>query len=126
LQVRDEFSFLDNEEKGIDVLLLGHTHRPTAVRQTTAETKRFEVIEIEPARIVEIEDRRWMLNPGSVGQPRDGDRRASYLILDLGLNEFELHRVEYDVHRTQKRMEELGLHESLIQRLDPGRRNRFG
>jgi diadenosine tetraphosphatase ApaH/serine/threonine PP2A family protein phosphatase len=62
-----------------------------------------------------------ILNPGSVGQPRDGDRRASFGILDLGSQIFTLRRVEYDIRATQKAMREAGLPDQLVSRLENGR-----
>jgi predicted phosphodiesterase len=65
-------------------------------------------------------DGRVLLNPGSVGQPRDGDRRASYLVLDLGAGTAAFRRVEYDIERTQAEMRAEGLPEGLAARLAHG------
>ena len=61
-----------------------------------------------------------MINRGSVGQPRDGDARASYAIYDSETQSVTLRRVEYDIGRTQKLMEEAGLPLWLIERLSEG------
>ena len=63
---------------------------------------------------------RALLNPGSVGQPRDGDPRAAYLLLDLDARQASFRRVEYDVERTQAEMREAGLPEMLAARLELG------
>ena len=63
----------------------------------------------------------WFLNPGSVGQPRDRDPRASYMILDRDSYTLHLHRVEYNIHATQKQMEDYGMPVNLIRRLNAGR-----
>ncbi len=63
---------------------------------------------------------RTLLNPGSVGQPRDGDPRAAYLLLDLDARRAGFRRVEYDVERTQAEMLEAGLPELLAARLGVG------
>ena len=63
---------------------------------------------------------RSLLNPGSVGQPRDGDPRAAYLLLDLDARTASFRRVEYDVERTQAEMAEAGLPEALALRLAVG------
>jgi predicted phosphodiesterase len=63
---------------------------------------------------------RVLLNPGSVGQPRDGDPRAAYLVLDLERRTGTFHRVDYDVERTQTEMRAAGLPESLAARLTDG------
>jgi diadenosine tetraphosphatase ApaH/serine/threonine PP2A family protein phosphatase len=62
-----------------------------------------------------------ILNPGSVGQPRDGDPRASYAILDSDTSTWEYRRVEYSIEITQERMRARNLPRRLIERLDAGR-----
>ena len=64
-------------------------------------------------------DRR-LLNPGSVGQPRDGDPRAAYLVLDLAARRARFRRVAYAVERTQAEIREAGLPETLAARLEHG------
>ena len=61
-----------------------------------------------------------MINPGSVGQPRDGDPRASYALLDVAAGTVEFRRVEYDIAETQRRMRKLKLPEMLADRLSFG------
>jgi predicted phosphodiesterase len=63
---------------------------------------------------------RAILNPGSVGQPRDSDPRAAYLLLDLDAQRVSFRRVEYDVARTQQEMRAVGLPEMLAARLELG------
>jgi diadenosine tetraphosphatase ApaH/serine/threonine PP2A family protein phosphatase len=65
------------------------------------------------------EHRRAIINPGSVGQPRDGDPRAAYIIFDSDLG-FEFRRVEYDVATTQRKMSEHGLSPRMAARLEKG------
>jgi diadenosine tetraphosphatase ApaH/serine/threonine PP2A family protein phosphatase len=60
---------------------------------------------------------RGILNPGSVGQPRDNDRRAAYALLDTETNVWEPRRADYLVEVTQTRMRQAGLPERLINRL---------
>jgi predicted phosphodiesterase len=74
----------------------------------------FATLQIEPGAI-------YMVNPGSVGQPRDGDARAGFAIADLPNHAVEFWRVPYDIEAVQKRMEASGLPEPLIQRLAFGR-----
>ena len=69
---------------------------------------------------VSFAEHRRLLNPGSVGQPRDGDPRAAYLELDLEAKTAEFHRVEYDVAGTQREIREAGLPEGLATRLATG------
>ena len=70
--------------------------------------------------VVELAAGRWLLNPGSVGQPRDGDPRAGFLLLEPG-RRATFHRVDYPIERTQAEMRERGLPEALAAR--PGRRS---
>jgi diadenosine tetraphosphatase ApaH/serine/threonine PP2A family protein phosphatase len=63
---------------------------------------------------------RAILNPGSVGQPRDRDPRASFAIFSTDENTWDYHRVPYDVQSVQARMEEAGLPERHIIRLAAG------
>src|SRR5205823_1257 len=69
---------------------------------------------------IETSAERWLLNPGSVGQPRAGDPRAAYLLLDLDGRRASFRRVVYDIERTQREMREAGLPEMLAARLALG------
>ena len=69
---------------------------------------------------LDLEGTRALLNPGSVGQPRDGDPRAAYLVLDLDAQRASFRRIEYDIERTQREMREAGLPELLAVRLALG------
>jgi len=71
---------------------------------------------------LQLEDQgRYLINPGSVGQPRDGDSRAAFAVLDTRQRAVEYFRVSYDLRRTQAKMRQAGLPELLIQRLEHGR-----
>lgn len=70
--------------------------------------------------VLELPGGRRMINPGSVGQPRDGDPRAAYAWLDSSTATVELRRVAYDIKRTQSRMRAQQLPESLADRLAYG------
>ena len=63
----------------------------------------------------------YLLNPGSIGQPRDGDARAAFAIADLENRSVEFWRVPYDIEDVQQRMSQAGLPEPLILRLSFGR-----
>lgn len=65
--------------------------------------------------------RRWVALSGSVGQPRDGDPRASYAILDPGRRQITYHRVAYDWIRAAEKIRAAGLPESLADRMEHGR-----
>jgi diadenosine tetraphosphatase ApaH/serine/threonine PP2A family protein phosphatase len=70
---------------------------------------------------VELADGRWLLNPGSVGQPRDADPRASWLELDTKAWTARWHRVEYDIEGAAEAIRAAGLPASLAERLEVGR-----
>ncbi len=63
---------------------------------------------------------RYLINPGSVGQPRDQDPRAAYAVLDTEADTIRFHRIAYDVEKTQRQMVEAGLPPALIRRLEFG------
>ena len=97
--------------------LIGHSHVPVVFRERRG---RIEALAIDPGSRLELGDGRAFLNPGSVGQPRDGDPRASYLVLDTEAGQATWHRVRYDIGATQTKMLELGLPRSLAERLSYG------
>ena len=97
------------------VVLIGHSHVPLAGKQGEEQAAAHA-----PDRTrVELTGR-WLLNPGSVGQPRDGDPRAAYLVLDLDARFAVFRRVVYPVHETQREIRERGLPEALAGRLAHG------
>ena len=67
-----------------------------------------------------LDTERCIINPGSVGQPRDYDTRASYAVFDSGGPVVEHYRVEYDIAATQGKMRRARLPKYLIERLDYG------
>ena len=102
------------------VCLVGHTHIPI-VFVLDEERRRCEtMIPFLPGPLA-LGPRRMIINPGSVGQPRDGDPRASYAMLDTEEMTWEFRRVAYPVEITQERMRARGLPRRLIARLEMGR-----
>jgi predicted phosphodiesterase len=103
--------------------LFGHTHLPIifAERETTAGETQVEAIVATPDHSIELGSGRAMLNPGSVGQPRDGNSASSYLLLDTDLGVAEFRRVSYDIGRVQRLMRDVDLPPRLIERLSWGR-----
>jgi predicted phosphodiesterase len=100
--------------------LVGHTHVPALFVYPGRES-RVRIIQPEPNKPLELlPDWRGILNPGSVGQPRDADRRAAYAILDTEQGTWEQRRVEYAIETTQARMRAANLPERLINRLAYG------
>jgi diadenosine tetraphosphatase ApaH/serine/threonine PP2A family protein phosphatase len=104
------------ELTGAPIVLVGHSHVALALQLAWDEVQGG----IAPAGTdVELEGR-WLLNPGSVGQPRDGDPHAAYLVLDLEAHTATFRRVPYDVERTQAEIREQGLPDLLAARLATG------
>jgi diadenosine tetraphosphatase ApaH/serine/threonine PP2A family protein phosphatase len=99
--------------------VVGHTHLPLVVWETAPGE--MDALRPEDGTVFELGERRCCLNPGGVGQPRDGDPRACYALLDTGDGTVTFRRVPYDVAATQRRMIELGLPEALANRLARGR-----
>ena len=97
--------------------LLGHTHVPAVFRADAATT---EAIQPRDGFTLHLDGRRALLNPGSVGQPRDGDPTASYLVIDTDQASVTWHRVAYDIAATQAAMRLHGLPAHLVQRLSMG------
>jgi len=101
-------------------LLVGHSHLPL-IFEWLDDQQRVQSLLPEPGVPVDLDGRRLILNPGSVGQPRDGNPHASYAILDTGASTWTLHRTLYPVEITQERMRANGLPRRLIDRLEIGR-----
>jgi diadenosine tetraphosphatase ApaH/serine/threonine PP2A family protein phosphatase len=98
------------------LVLVGHSHVPLAIG---LEGDEVEGGVAPDGTLVDLEVGRLLLNPGSVGQPRDGDPRAAYLLLEPG-RRASFHRVEYPIEHTQAEMREAGLPEALAARLVEG------
>ena len=97
--------------------LNGHTHVPIAF---SLAGDRMGTDAPLGAPGIQLDGRRLLLNPGSVGQPRDGDPRASYLVLDLAERRVQWGRVAYDIDAVRSRMRALGLPARLSERLRHG------
>ncbi|MGH2378852.1 MAG: metallophosphoesterase family protein [Candidatus Limnocylindria bacterium] len=94
----------------------GHTHVPAVYKTDEVRTVQVPFREDEPVRV----EARMLVNPGSVGQPRDGDPRAAYAILDTDEGTVVLARAAYDVAETQRRIRSRGLPGILADRLAVG------
>jgi predicted phosphodiesterase len=122
--VRDEFSVIKNRFKNFtpSICLVGHTHKPTCFKgEITSNQNVFTILNLEQRIKINIDENFWLINPGSVGQPRDGDNRASYIIIDLNDNYIQFYRIEYNFKMTQKRMRELEMPKNFIKRLSVGK-----
>jgi len=113
----DESALATLELTDSPLVLVGHSHVALQVVQSGDEVAGGVAPD---GRELELDGVRALLNPGSVGQPRDGDPRAAYLLLDLAAQRASFHRVEYDVKTTQREMRDAGLPEMLAARLQLG------
>jgi diadenosine tetraphosphatase ApaH/serine/threonine PP2A family protein phosphatase len=92
------------------ICFFGHTHLPLAfVRDSLVRGGTYSKFKTEPGR-------KYFVNVGSVGEPRDGNPRAAYVIYDLSENSIDLRRIPYDHEKTQAKLQAAGL---------PGRRKPF-
>jgi len=109
----------------MQTVCFGHTHYQGGFMLTP--TGRFQSIRIPLKEdglslVLPFESGgRYLINPGSIGQPRDGDRRAAFAIVDTEQRLVEYYRTPYDLAKTQKKMQAAGLPEPLIRRLEYGR-----
>jgi len=102
------------------ICLIGHTHIAIAFALDEERNRCYPLIPPYPGPIA-LGGQRMFLNPGSVGQPRDGDPRASYAIFDAEAHTWELRRVSYPIEITQERMRARNMPRRLIDRLATGR-----
>lgn len=113
-QVKDNFSHFRTK-----LCFFGHTHIPV-IYESTSEGL-CQALEFEKESIVKLNpESKYLVNPGSVGQPRDGDPRAGFSIFDSDKYSLEYIRTPYPIVETQKRMTEVKLPSFLIERLDYG------
>lgn len=103
---------------GMRIGLCGHTHVPLVAWRSPrgVEERRYPEVVAWPRDATSV-----IVNPGSVGQPRDGDRRASFAVVDLRERTVALHRVAYDVGRAARAIVAAGLPVELAERLFEGR-----
>jgi predicted phosphodiesterase len=106
----------------VPVCLFGHTHVALSARMDGQRRLEIEAPQGHPEFETRIEpDCKYLINPGSVGQPRDGDARAAYAIADTDRKLVTLYRVAYPIEAAQKKILEAGLPPMLAYRLGMGR-----
>jgi predicted phosphodiesterase len=97
------------------VCFFGHTHVPVAfVRDSVVRGGTYSKFKVEPGK-------KYFVNVGAVGQPRDGNPKAGYVIYDLDEGTIELRRLDYDIPKAQKKILEAGLPTRLADRLALGK-----
>ena len=97
------------------VCFFGHTHVPVAfIRDSVVRGGTYSKFRVEPGR-------KYFVNVGAVGQPRDGNPKAAYVIYNMDEASIELRRLDYDIASAQKKIIEAGLPERLAARLAMGK-----
>jgi len=97
------------------VCFFGHTHVPVAfVRDSVVKGGTYSKFRVEPGK-------KYFVNVGAVGQPRDGNPKSGYVIYDLNEGTIELRRLDYDIPKAQKKIMEAGLPQRLADRLALGK-----
>jgi len=131
LRAPEKFDYLIEIAQALETALMaktplcfvGHTHLPVVievdhhqgqVRRVLNDAEQLQHVALD------LQQAKYVINPGSVGQPRDGDPRASFAILDTDGPWLEMHRVSYDVATTQRKMRDAGLPPMLADRLAVG------
>lgn len=111
-----QFAMLQFKYFGEDVLFVGHTHIPAIWVENGSP------LFVVPNETIELDRaRRYIINVGSVGQPRDGDSRASFGIFDTDAWSFTNYRIDYDVISAYKKIKDANLPAFLAERLLIGR-----
>jgi len=107
--------------QGERIALIGHSHVSLFFVRTTVDGHpELRGAESSDDTLLDLREGSWLVNPGSVGQPRDGDPRAAWLELDAELQTARFHRVEYDVDRAAASIASAGLPQRLANRLYVG------
>ncbi len=128
LETPEEFYYLNNyDEAGntFDLLkkslcFVGHTHKPGVYIEGRDKTMFCPYSDLKPDIRLEA-DKRYIINVGSVGQPRDRDRRASFAVYDTRTRLVQIKRVDYNLELAQRKILEAGLPQELALRLAEGR-----
>ncbi|MBA4149903.1 MAG: metallophosphoesterase family protein [Verrucomicrobia bacterium] len=97
------------------VCFFGHTHVPVAfIRDSVVRGGTYSKFKVEPGR-------KYFVNVGSIGQPRDGNPKAAYVVYDMTDGTIELRRLDYDIAAAQAKIRAAGLPERLAERLSHGK-----
>lgn len=114
--IRDNMDLLKREHPAVKVCFFGHSHFPMIIGLPEIHTRFHETktVALDPARL-------YLVNPGSVGQPRDSCPLSSFAIFDTDRHAVTIYRRPYDVTKTQEKILAAGLHERLASRLERGK-----
>jgi len=130
--VQDEDEYIFTPDQALESVLaspqpvtfFGHTHMQGGFAYRGERIERLDISPRPGAKVATLRleaNTRYLLNPGSIGQPRDGDPRAAFAIADLDQGSVEFWRTPYDISAVQDRMEQAGAPEALVLRLAFGR-----
>jgi len=112
-EASESFKFMETS-----IGFFGHTHFPIIYY---LRNEKLDIVHLtENTRIKLDANTRYLINPGSIGQPRDKNPASSFIIFDSGKMEISFNRFSYDVTKTQKKIREAGLPELLASRLEAG------
>ena len=113
--LKENFALLETLEGSPHIGFFGHTHMKVLF------SFRDDVLAVDlPEAHTVTELNRYLINPGSVGQPRDGDSRASFLVYDTRESNVTFHRVDYNINEAQRKIISAGLPAKLAERLSRG------
>lgn len=114
----DAFQIFSRHEAPLT--FFGHTHIPSLFSQRPEGGIDVALLRGRTGSVEIEEDSRYLVNPGSIGQPRDRDPRAAYMVYDSDERMVHWYRVEYAVEKAQERIREAGLPDVLAERLEVG------
>jgi predicted phosphodiesterase len=112
IAAEENLDILRREYRGVPICFFGHTHVKTVTPSPNGPVLGAHTLDLSTSGP-------YLVNPGSVGQPRDGDTFASYIVAEG--NHVVYHSVEYDIERAQAKIRSAGLPEMLAERLAVGR-----
>ncbi len=114
--IRENLNELRRRFPKVKICFFGHSHYPMVIGAPEVHTRFHETrtIALNPDRV-------YLINPGSVGQPRDGCPLAAWAILDMDKSTITIYRKPYEIQATQKKMIDAGIDKRLAQRLEVGK-----
>lgn len=112
-EATESFKFMETS-----IGFFGHTHFPIIYY---LRNEKLDIVPLTENTCLKLDaNTRYLINPGSIGQPRDKNPASSFIIFDSGKMEISFNRFSYDVTKTQKKIREAGLPELLASRLEAG------
>jgi predicted phosphodiesterase len=119
--VTEEDAILTLQNVAVPLTFLGHTHLQGGFSADSSFRPQYATIGQMETCELKLEDTAYLINPGSVGQPRDGDWRAGFALYDSDARMISFYRVPYDVRKAQERIVAANLPQRLASRLTAGK-----